>query len=177
MYSLWRLLSHLAKTSVSHIGAGATSTALRDRLVTARIVRADDYDAIFAAARLTPGTNLLALFAGLGRLVGGLRGAIAAVTLGTAPAAMISAVVCAAFLKYGSRTEVARGIVAASAAALSVLVWAALRFLRVPGLKHSTGTFAVGMAVVALQALNVPPVMLLLAAAAAGAVLFKADDV
>jgi chromate transport protein ChrA len=177
VYPLRRLLSHLVLVSVSHVGAGATSAALRDRLAAAGIVHLDDYDAIYAAARLTPGTNLLALFAGLGRIVGGLGGALAAVTLGTAPAVLLSAVVCVAYLRFGAQTEVARAVAAGSAAALSVLVWAAVRFLKGPAKAHVIGTAAIAVIVIALQTFNVPPVILLLGGAVAGGTLFKANDV
>lgn len=177
VYSVWRLLWQLAKTSVSHVGAGATSAALREQLLAAGIIRADDYDSVFAAARLTPGTNLLALFAGLGRLVGGLGGALAALTLGSLPAVLVSAAVCIAYLRFESRPEADGAIVAASAAALSVLVWAAIRFLKTSAIHNPRGALGIAIAVVALQAVDVPPVLLLLGGAAAGAVLFKAGNV
>ena len=177
VYSCWRLLRHLVIPSISHVGAGATSAALRDRLVADRIVERDEFDSLFAAARLTPGTNLLALFAGLGRLVGGLGGAVIAVTMASAPAALISAFVCIAYLRCGARTEVAAGIATANAAALSVLVWAAFRFLKTPATNHRMGVYCIAAGVVVLQKLTVPPVVLLLGAAAVGGIFFKTDDV
>lgn len=100
-----------------------------------------------------------------------------AVMLGTAPAVLISAVVCAAYLRFGTQTEIARAVAAGSAAALSVLVWAALRFLKGPARAHAIGTAAIAVAVIALQTFNVPPVLLLLGGAIAGGALFKANDV
>ena len=86
---------------MQHVGAGATAAALRDRLHAHGLVTTSEFDTDFAAARLTPGTNLIALFAALGYRVAGVRGAVGAVTVGMLPAAAISVLVGAAYLPIG----------------------------------------------------------------------------
>jgi chromate transport protein ChrA len=119
--------------------------------------------AIFAAARLTPGTNLIALFVGLGRHLHGVRGAIAAVIVGLAPAVAVSVLVCALSLRFSGEVEVSDAIAGASAAAMSVLAWAALKFLWKPMRSRSVATLAMIVTVIGLQVVGVPSLVLLVA--------------
>lgn len=121
VYPLRRLLSLMIRTSIVHVGAAASAAALREELSREGLVAEDSFDTIFAAARLTPGTNLIALFAGLGHHVAGVRGALAAVLFGLAPAAAISLLALWVYLRLAGRPQTAGAVGAASAAAIAVL--------------------------------------------------------
>lgn len=137
------------------------------------MVTTREFDTAFAAARLTPGTNLIALFAALGYRVAGYRGAIGSVTVGVLPAAVISVLVCAAYLRFGGSPLATRAIGGASAAALAVLIWAALRFLWPILRRHAAVTPGIVAANVVLHFWGVPAGVLIVASAAAGAWLLK----
>lgn len=158
---------------MQHIGAGATAAALRDRLRADGVVTTSEFDTAFAGARLTPGTNLIALFAALGYRIAGVRGAVGAVTAGMLPAASISVLVCAAYLQIGGSPATTRAIGGASAGALAVLVWAALKFLWPILRGHAVATPALVAGTIALQLLGVPAGVAILVAAASGAVLLR----
>ena len=173
VYPLRRLIWLMIRTSIVHVGAAASAAALRRELSREALVAEGSFDTVFAAARLTPGTNLIALFAGLGHRVGGLGGAIAAVIVGLAPAAAISMLALWLYLAFGQLPQAASAIGAASASALAVLVWAGFRFLRDPLRTRPSATITLVAATLILQALNVPPAVVLLASAVIGSVVFR----
>ena len=173
VYSLSRLLLVLMRTSIVHVGAAATSAALRTELVAAGAVDEGTFDEMFAAARITPGTNFIALFAALGNHVAGLPGALAAVTVGVAPAVVASMAVLTVYLRFGGSPQAIAAVSAASVAALSVLVWAGSRFAFAPWPRHRSATIAIAVSGVAIHQFGVSPVVLLLAAGIAGAIVFR----
>ena len=59
------------RASALHIGAAAATASLRDELIQDERATAHDVDAAYAVSRVTPGTNLLALYALLGHRLGG----------------------------------------------------------------------------------------------------------
>ena len=84
----------------------------------------------FAVARLTPGTNLLALFALLGSHVAGWRGALVTLTVGTAVPGLIATVVAAVYVRHASAPFVVYAMAGAKAAAFAVFLWAVVRLSR-----------------------------------------------
>ena len=56
-------LTSFLRASSLHVGAAAAAASLRHDLIDDGSVAPADFDAAFAVARLTPGTNLLALYA------------------------------------------------------------------------------------------------------------------
>lgn len=172
VYPLRRVIWLMIRTSIVHVGAAASAAALRKELSREALVAEGSFDTVFAAARLTPGTNLIALFAGLGHQVGGLGGAIAAVTVGLVPAAALSMLALWLYLEFEQLPQAASAIGAASASAIAVLVWAGFRFLWDPLRTRPSATTTLVAATVILQALNVSPAVVLLASAIVGAVVF-----
>src|SRR5690349_11848759 len=72
-------------------GGNPTMAALYADLVTARRwITAEQYGLVYALARLTPGTNLLAFGAGVAWLMEGWGGAVLAVSGMSAPAALVA---------------------------------------------------------------------------------------
>lgn len=173
VYPLWRLIVLLVRESSRHVGAAATSAALRETLDRERLVSVDQFDRSFAASRLTPGTNLIALYAALGGIVAGPLGAVAAVTIGLLPAALMSIAVCAFYLTVGESDSVTQVVRGASAAAWAVLVWSASRFLVPPARQHLFATALLVLLTLGLGSAGVPIVVLLLLSAVFGALLLK----
>jgi chromate transport protein ChrA len=60
------LLGPFLRASTLHIGAAAATASLREELVRAGRVTPREIDGAYAVSRLTPGTNLLALYAVIG---------------------------------------------------------------------------------------------------------------
>jgi len=108
-------------------GGNPTMAALYNDLVAARRwITAEQYGLVYALARLTPGTNLLAFGAGIAWQMEGWRGATVAVLAMSAPAA-----VCAVWLTIGydawKQNAVAMsaiaGVLAASVGLMASSAW------------------------------------------------------
>lgn len=79
-------------------GGDPTIAALQRELVARRGVLSDaEYGALYALARITPGTNMLAFCAGAGWLLRGWFGALIAVAAVTAPSAVLAVLILRAF--------------------------------------------------------------------------------
>jgi|KBSMisStandDraft_5_1062788.scaffolds.fasta_scaffold661399_3 chromate transport protein ChrA len=63
-------LSSFLRASGLHVGAAAAAAALRRDLVEGNAVTGPEFDEAYAIARLTPGTNLLAVYVLLGGSTG-----------------------------------------------------------------------------------------------------------
>lgn len=164
------------RASSLHVGAAAAAASLRRDLVDTKTVDPHVFDEAFAVSRVTPGTNLLALYVVLGRSSDGWRGALTALALGTIVPALVACGIAGLYAHFESAPVVAamRG---ARAGALAVLLWAAVRLLR-PQLAHQRGRGAVlviGAAVMALM-LQLPPIMILLVSGAAGAFVLRGQS-
>ena len=76
-------LEAFVRASSLHVGAAAAAAALRRDLVDEGRLSASAFDEAYAVARVTPGTNLLAMYMLLGERFAGWRGALTALTVGT----------------------------------------------------------------------------------------------
>jgi chromate transporter len=157
-----------------HVGAASAAASLRGRLVEQRLVDEAQFDQCFAVARLTPGTNLLALFALLGSNVAGWRGALVALAVGTVVPSLIATVIAAVYVRHASAPLVVYAMAGAKAAALAVFLWAVVRLSR-PVLRQQQRRGLAFTAVVATVAVTgyVPPFVLLIGAGALGAWLLR----
>ena len=117
------------RASSLHIGAAAASAALRDELVADGSLDAHDFDAAYAIARLTPGTNLLALYALLGHRLGGWSLAVQAVFIGALVPAFIALAVAMAYSQNTSPAMAAL-MQGARAGGLAVFLGAVVRLMR-----------------------------------------------
>jgi chromate transport protein ChrA len=135
-----------------HIGAAAATASLREELTKTERLTPQDVDAAYAISRVTPGTNLLALYAVLGHQLGGWRLALPAVAVGVlVPAAIV---ILAAFAYLQNRSPVVAEVMAAArAGGVAVFFGAAVRLLRPQlaaspwrGLAFAVMAFGVGFA-------------------------------
>jgi chromate transporter len=104
-------------------GGSATIAVLKRQLMDRRRwIDADRFTLCFALARLTPGTNLLAFCAGIGWLLRGLSGALAALLAASIPCAAIVTAATALFSTWQGDAWVQAAIHGAVAAAVAVTV-------------------------------------------------------
>src|SRR3982750_3045443 len=79
-------------------GGDPTIAALQRELVVNRgAITSEQFGALYAISRLTPGTNMLAFCAGAGWMLHGWAGALIAVTAVTLPSAIIAVLLLYAF--------------------------------------------------------------------------------
>jgi chromate transport protein ChrA len=162
-------LAAFVRASAFHTGAAAAASSLRHDLAKDHRVQPHDIDAAYAVSRITPGTNLLALYAVLGHRLGGWSLAVQAVAVGALVPAAIAVLIAFAYTEYQSALVEAL-MKGARAGGVAVFLGAAVRLLR-PQLsaKARTGVaFAAAVFVVAWF-LQVSLFVVLLLAAAAGA--------
>ena len=162
------------RASSLHVGAAAAAASLQTDLVEGGYIDSAAFNESYAVARLTPGTNLLALYTLLGYRLGGRRGATLALALGTVVPALIAVAMAAIYVRHATDLLVARGMQGARAGALAVFLWAVVRLIRPPLQAHGTGgvALAVGVLCVALTGF-VPQFWLLICAGIAGSIFFR----
>jgi chromate transport protein ChrA len=122
-------LTAFLRASSLHIGAAAAAASLRHDLVSDHRLGAHDIDAAYAVSRVTPGTNLLALYAVLGHRLGGWRLAVQAVAVGALVPATIAVVIAVLYTEY-STPLVAAFMAGARAGGVAVFLGAAIRLLK-----------------------------------------------
>ena len=135
-----------------------------------------EFDQVYAFARLTPGTNLLAIYTILGERLAGWRGAAGALLVGAAVPASIALAATALYVRYADHLFAARAMQGARAGALAVLLWAVVRLLR-PQLQHQR-TRGVILALVVLGlslTARAPSFAILFIAACVGAVFSRRE--
>jgi len=165
------------RASGLHVGAAAAAAALRRDLVEQQFVSEADFDEAYAVARVTPGTNLLAMYVILGERLAGWRGAALALGAGTAIPAAIVSLAAAAYVATAGHPLIERAMQGARAGALAVLLWGAMRLLR-PQLAQTRArgiAFTAAALLLALVARASPFVVLLLAGAVGAITLRRAE--
>jgi len=164
------------RASSLHIGAAAAAVSLRRDVVEHGGAPAAVFDQAYAVSRLTPGTNLLALYVLLGRRFAGWVGALQALLIGAVIPSLIVCAAAAVYQHYAVEPLAAAAMRGARAGALAVLLWAAVRLIRPQIERHRAGgvLLAVGAIVVSLV-VSVPPLALLLVGGALGAAFLKVD--
>ena len=117
------LLKHAAFT----VGGGSvTMIALeRDVVNSTNWLSLDRFRTIYGLARLTPGTSILALVAGLGWTFHRWPGAILGLACGTIPGSILAALLAAAYQQF-YENDVARRFLAGAAAAVCGLILASI---------------------------------------------------
>ena len=132
MPSVYVLAALFARDANLTFGGGsATAETLRRELVVRREwINEHDFRLGYAASRLTPGTNLLALCTVLGWRLSGGRGAVTALLAASIPSALLVAVVAAGYTEViglPGATAAVRGAVAASVALILANAWTLVR--------------------------------------------------
>jgi chromate transporter len=118
------------RASSLHVGAAAAAAALRRDLVDSQKLPASAFDEAYGVARLTPGTNLLAMYTLLGERVARWKGASMALAIGTLVPALIAVALSAAYVSYADHPLADEVMQGARAGALAVFVWAIVRLAR-----------------------------------------------
>ena len=113
-------LEDFVRASSLHVGAAAIAAALRRDLVDNGRLPAPAFDEAYAVARVTPGTNLLAMYTLLGERFAGWRGALVALTVGALIPAVIAVVLGAAYVGYARHPLAQEVMQGARAGALAV---------------------------------------------------------
>ena len=152
-------------------GGSATTAVLHRAIVDERSwVTPERFALIYALARLTPGTNLLALCAGLGLQLRGWRGALVALLAASLPCSVIVLIVTFFFEQWSHNrlAEVSlRGAVAAAVGITVITGWTISKpYLKSPQWPRAAlmGALAFGLAVF----LRIEPIRILLGAALIG---------
>lgn len=166
-------LAVFLRASSLHIGAAAATAALREELVADRRLAPREVDVAYAVSRLTPGTNLLALHAQLGRRIGGWPLALGAVTVGAVVPAIFAVAIAAAY-QHSQSPAVAALMAGARAGGIAVFIGAALRLLKPQMADHPrmAASVAAGASLLAWL-VPVSPFVILLLAGVAGAFIFR----
>lgn len=154
-------------------GGGSATTAVLHRAIVdeRRWVAPERFAVIYALARLTPGTNLLALCTGLGWQLRGWRGALITLLAGSIPCSLIVVAVAYFFDRWSHDRLAALAIRGAVAAAVGITVITCWTISK-PYLKsrHWLRAALIGTTAFLLAAaLGVQPIRVLIAAAIVGA--------
>ena len=171
---LFRLFLRVGNTTFG--GGDPTMAALYTELVVARRwLSAETYGLVYALARVTPGTNLLAFCAGTAWELAGWPGALAAVAAVTVPAATTVVLLTAGYESVrGIPLAVAAigGMLAAAVGMMLAGAWQLLVPQLAPGRRLRAVVFAAG-ALALVERLN--PIEVVMLAATAG-FLWKAPE-
>jgi chromate transporter len=162
------------RASSLHIGAAAAAASLRSDLVDGGYIDSAAFNEAYAVARLTPGTNLLAMYALLGYRLRGQRGAALALSIGALVPALIALVIAVVYVSRAADPLVVHAMQGARAGALAVLMWAVVRLIEPPIREQRSGGVALAVAVFSVALTGfVPQFWLLLLGGVAGAVFFR----
>src|SRR5262245_55027641 len=155
-------------------GGNPTMAALYNDLVTVRRwLSAEQYGVIYALARLTPGTNLLAFGAGTAWQIAGWSAAALAVLGMSVPAAVCVVLLTSGYETWKENTvamSAIAGVLAASVGLMASSAWQLLGPHLTPRQwRRSLRTLALaGGALILAMRFDVPPIEVLLIAAVAG---------
>jgi len=169
-----RMTALVARDASFTFGGGtAIAESLRREFVEhRRSITEADFQWSYAASRLTPGTNILALCTVLGWRVGGRAGAAAVLVASSVPTALLVAIAAAGYGVVMSAPGVAaavRGAVAASVALILASAWALFRTQFLSG-RRVRALVIVAACWFCYDVLHASPLTILLGAGAAGGV-------
>lgn len=175
---MWRLASTWIAVGTRSVGGGASTLMLirryvveRDRLVSPR-----EFAEAYALSQLSPGIHLVALAGLLGRRIAGWRGVVVSVAGMMVPAALITALLTAAYSGVADQPLAAAALSGMGPATAGMTI--ALAALLVRETRRHGRPFAVDLAVVAvafaaLALAHLSNVLVVLVAAAAGSVMLR----
>lgn len=121
---LWQVIDVFVRYANFTLGGGSATVAVihRELVERRKWLNQNDFTLCFALARLTPGTNLLAFCAGVGLLVRGLAGALAALLASSVPCTIIVVAATALFSHWQHNTWAQAALHGAIAAAVGITV-------------------------------------------------------
>jgi chromate transporter len=132
-----------------------------------RVVSAEEYGILYALARITPGTNMLAFCAGIGYVLSGWMGSVIVLLSVTLPSAVIAVILLESFERMMANPVAAAGIASMVAAAVGLMFVASFQLVRpflAPSRLPRTAVLAAGAFLVAWRGLLSPLEVLGLAA-------------
>ncbi len=174
--SRFPLLAFIRASSL-HVGAAAAAAALRRDLVDSGRLPGTAFDAAYAVARVTPGTNLLAMYTLLGERFAGWPGALLALAVGALVPAIVAVTLGAAYVAYADHPLAREAMQGARAGALAVFAWAVVRLLRPQLQQHRGRGIALALATLAMTlVLPVPSFVVLLVAGGLGAAFLQVEQ-
>lgn len=155
------------------LGGGSATTAVIHRAIVERRRWIDQltFSLCYGLGRVTPGTNVLAFCTGVGWLLRGWKGAIVALLAASIPCAVFVVLVSDLFAHLYQHVLWQHALRGALAAAVGITV-ATCWTIAKPHVRRSTYfrvAILAGGACVAEVLLSIPPIRILLAAAAVGA--------
>ena len=151
--SVNRSVMPFVRASTLHIGAAAAAVALRRELVDDHALTGADVDRAYAVSRVTPGTNLLAMYAVLGHRLGGWRLALQAVVIGAIVPAVI-AVGLAMLYTHTDAPVISALMRGARAGGVAVFIGAAVRLIRPQLAGHPATGMALTLILLLVAALS-----------------------
>jgi chromate transporter len=167
-------LGSFIRASSLHVGAAAATAALRRDLVDNGRLASTAFDEAYAVARLTPGTNLLAMYALLGERYAGWRGALSALAVGTLTPSVVAVALAAAYVAYPQNSLAHEAMQGARAGALAVFAWAIVRLVRPQLQQHRQRGILLAIATLVMTlALPIPQFVVLLIAGGIGAAFLR----
>lgn len=170
-------LLEFIRASSLHVGAAAAAAALRRDLVETGHLPSAAFDEAYAVARVTPGTNLLAMYTLLGERFSGWPGALTALAVGALVPTIIAATLGAAYVEYSAHPIARQAMQGARAGALAVFAWAVVRLLRPQIQQHRRRGIVLALATLVLtMTLPVPPFLTLLVAGGVGAAFLQVQS-
>lgn len=165
------------RASTLHVGAAAAAAALRRDLVDTGRLQSTAFDEAYAVARVTPGTNLLAMYTLLGERFAGWRGGLLALGVGAFVPTVIAVTLGAAYVEYSGYPLVREAMQGARAGALAVFAWAVVRLLRPQMQQHRGRGVALALATLTMTlVLPVPAFVILIVAGALGAAFLQVES-
>jgi chromate transporter len=169
-------LAAFVRASTLHVGAAAAAAALRRDLVDNGRLSASAFDEAYAVARVTPGTNLLAMYTLLGERFAGWRGAVTALAVGALVPALIAVALGAAHVGYAGHPLAQEVMHGARAGALGVFAWAIVRLARPQLEQHRRRGVALAVITLVMTlGLPIPQFVILLVAGGLGAAFLRID--
>jgi chromate transporter len=169
-------LRSFVRASSLHVGAAAAAAALRRDLVDNGPLPSHSFDEAYAVARLTPGTNLLAMYTLLGERFAGWPGALSALAIGTFVPATIAVALAVAYVAYVGHPLANQAMQGARAGALAVFLWAIVRLIRPQLEQHRRRGVLLAIATLAMTlALPIPQFVVLMIAGAVGAAFLRGE--
>jgi chromate transporter len=165
------ILLHLRIGNLTFGGGDPSLAALHSEMVaTKRWITPEKYSVVFALARITPGTNLLAFCAGISWQLLGWPGAVAAVLAMTVPAAIVVVLLTQSYAALQANDMAMAALGGVVAAAVGMMPAAAWQLARpyLYGARWLHSLIIVGGAVTLSLGLGVSPIQVLGIAAVLG---------
>jgi chromate transporter len=135
------------------------------------------FDEAYAVARVTPGTNLLAMYTLLGERFAGWPGALLALGVGALVPAVVAVVLGAVYVAYSDDPLAGEAMQGARAGALAVFAWAVVRLLGPQLQQHRARGIGLALGTLAMTLLlPMPTFVILLVAGGLGAAFLQVES-